>query len=206
MISSEYSAWFQGKEFSSDWTSGHFPNWSTIFAPLKNQSIKVLEIGSYEGFSALFFLNYFSRSTIVCVDAWNLRTPEPAIVKLGPSVAADYPLAEGRFDRNLNVFSDRLIKLNAFSADALGELGVKGERFDMVYVDGSHRRLDAYRDCTLSWPLLNPGGVMLMDDYEFGSRLPDELKPKQGIDAFLSNVAGCCDEIHRSYQIAILKR
>jgi hypothetical protein len=205
MARGEYTAWFQDKEFSSDWTSPHFPVWAGLLAVMKDLPVKVLEIGSYEGFSALFFLNFLPRSSIVCIDAWNMRRPEPAVVKLVPSIGEQFPLAEGRFDRNLRAFADRLTKINAFSADAVAELGIKAALFDFIYVDGSHRRLDAYRDCTLAWPLLNSGGIMLMDDYEFGLRLPDELKPKQGIDAFLANISGQHNELHRAYQIAIRK-
>jgi len=201
----DFSAWFDGKEFSSDWTSPHFTSWAAIFAPLKDLPIRVLEIGSYEGYSALFFLNFFMRSSIVCIDPWNTSSMVPAIAQLVPGAMEQYPLAEGRFDRNLHIFLDRLTKIRAYSVDALAELGVNAERFDVVYVDGSHRRIDAYRDCTLSWPLLNPGGILLIDDYEFGRRLPDDLKPKQGVDAFLSNISGQHDEIHRDYQIAVRK-
>ena len=201
----DFSSWFIGKEFSADWTSGHFPIWSSILMPMKSQAPKVLEIGSYEGFSALFFLNFFPNSSIVCIDPWDTSSMVPAIAELVPGAVEQYPLAEGRFDRNLQEFSDRLTKTRALSADALAELGVKGERFDVIYVDGSHRRVDAYRDCTLAWPLLNKNGIMLIDDYEFGQRLSDELKPKQGIDAFLLNIFYQHDEIHRGYQIAICK-
>jgi predicted O-methyltransferase YrrM len=204
--SSEFSPWFAGKEFSADWTSGHFPNWATILSPMKDSPVKVLEIGSYEGFSALFFLNFLSRSSIVCVDPWHASYQVAEIAKLVPGIEKQYSLSEARFDRNLRDYSNRLTKIKAASADALGELGIRGERFDMIYVDGSHRRLDAYRDCTLSWPLLKSGGTLLIDDYEFGARLSNDLKPRQGVDAFMQNVFGQYDELHRSYQIAIQKR
>jgi Methyltransferase domain len=201
-----FQAWFAGKEFSADYTSGHFPTWSTILYPLQNVAPKVLEIGSYEGYSALFFLNFFPGSSIVCIDPWDTESQIPALTEHVPGATQQYPFAEGRFDRNLSDFSDRLTKIKALSADALSELGIKGERFDLIYVDGSHRRLDAYRDCTLSWPLLRSGGILLIDDYEFGKRLPNKLKPKQGVDGFLANSAGAYDELHRAYQIAVRKR
>ncbi len=205
-VGGEFSEWFAGKEFSADWTSGHFPSWKILLASLQDRPANLLEIGSYEGFSALFFLNFLPRSSIVCIDPWDTRYMVSDIAKLVPGVVDEYPRAEGRFDRNLLAFSDRLTKTKAASANALAELGVSGRRFDMIYVDGSHRRLDAYRDCTLSWPLLSSGGIMLIDDYEFGARLPDDLKPKQGVDAFLANVSGQCDEVHRGYQIAVRRR
>lgn len=202
-VSGEFSDWFQGKEFSADWTSGHFPSWKVLLAPMKDRSVRILEIGSYEGFSALFFLNFFSRSSIVCIDPWDTSYMVSDIAKIVPGVVDEYPRAEGRFDRNLGQFWDRLTKIKAASVNALAELGVASRRFDIIYVDGSHRRVDAYRDCTLSWPLLNSGGIMLIDDYEFGRRLPDDLKPKQGVDAFLGNFSEQYDELHRAYQIAI---
>lgn len=206
MAASEFSAWYQDKEFSSDWTSGHFPNWAAILGPMKDMPCKVLEIGSHEGLSALFFLNFLHRCSIVCIDPWDVSTIEPAVAKLHPEEAEQYPFVEGRFDRNLRVFSGRLTKMKSLSIDTLVELALSRQRFDLIYVDGSHRRADAYRDCALAWPLLNPGGIMLIDDYEFGAKLSDELKPKQGVDAFLSNIADQCDELHRAYQIAVRKR
>lgn len=206
MIAGEYSAWFKNKEFAFDWTSGHFATWSAILNPLKDLHVKVLEIGSYEGLSALFFLNFLPRSSIVCIDPWDPVTIEPAVARLVPGDAEQYQFAEGRFDRNLRPFAERITKIKAFSVSALTDLGVNRRRFDLIYIDGSHRRADAYRDCTLSWPLLDPGGIMLIDDYEFGADLPDELKPKQGVDAFLSNVANEFEEVHRAYQVVIRKR
>ena len=97
----DFSTWFVGKEFSADWTSGHFPTWSSILAPMKGLAPKLLEIGSYEGFSALFFLNFFPGSSIVCIDPWDTSSQEPTLAELVPGATRQYPLAEGRFDRNL---------------------------------------------------------------------------------------------------------
>ena len=36
-----------------------------------NDINKILEIGSYEGRSAIFFLTKFTNSTITCVDTWS---------------------------------------------------------------------------------------------------------------------------------------
>jgi predicted O-methyltransferase YrrM len=99
-----------------------------------------------------------------------MGAPEPAVVSSSQALQSNFHWRKERFDRNLRAFADRLTKINAFSADAVAELGITAARFDFIHVDGSHRRLDTYRDCTLAWPLLNSGGIMLMDDYEFGSR------------------------------------
>ena len=37
----------------------------------KNKVKNILEIGSFEGRSTIFFLNYFSNCNITCVDTWS---------------------------------------------------------------------------------------------------------------------------------------
>jgi predicted O-methyltransferase YrrM len=202
----EIAAWYKGKEFAYDWTSANFPLWTRFLAPYRDQPTRVLEIGSYEGRSAIFFLNFLRRSTLVCVDVWDASVLEPYLVQEMPEILVEYPLAEGRFDRNLSGFADRVTKIKARSSDALAELGVGRERFDLIYVDGDHRRAGAYRDCVLSWPLLKPGRMLLIDDYDFDLGPTAAFKPKQGIDAFLHGIEGQFDELHRAHQIVARKR
>ena len=38
------------------------------------------------------------------------------------------------------------------------------ERFDLIYVDGDHTAASAMVDMLLGWKMLNPGGLMLLDD------------------------------------------
>jgi hypothetical protein len=66
----EVARWYAGKSFSADWTTWHFATWGELLRPLREAPVRMLEIGSWEGRSALFFLNYFSRSHVVCVDTF----------------------------------------------------------------------------------------------------------------------------------------
>jgi hypothetical protein len=202
----ETSDWYQGKEFAYDWTSANFPLWTRFLAPYRDQPTRVLEIGSYEGRSAIFVLNFLPRSTLVCVDVWDVSVLEPYLVQEIPQILGQWPLAEGRFDRNLSGFADRVTKIKARSSDALAELGVGQERFDLIYIDGDHRRAGAYRDCVLSWALLKSGGMLLIDDYDFALGPTAAFNPKQGIDAFLQGIEGQFDELHRAHQIIARKR
>src|SRR5262245_42835967 len=54
----EAAGWYAGKDFSFDWTSWHFPNWFNLLNDHRKRKMRVLEIGSWEGRSAIFFLNY----------------------------------------------------------------------------------------------------------------------------------------------------
>jgi predicted O-methyltransferase YrrM len=62
------------------------------------------------------------------------------------------------------------------SSVVLPELISKGERFDLIYIDGSHAAADVMTDAVLSYLLLNVGGVILFDDYVWK---PDELTPAE---------------------------
>jgi len=43
------------------------------------------------------------------------------------------------------------------------------EVFDFMYIDGSHKCIDVYNDCVLAWRILRKGGLMVLDDYHYGS-------------------------------------
>jgi predicted O-methyltransferase YrrM len=202
----ETSNWYQGKEFAYDWTSANFPLWTRFLAPYRDQPTRVLEIGSYEGRSAIFFLNFLPRSTVVCVDVWDVSVLEPYLVQEMPQILGEWPLAEGRFDRNLSGFADRVTKIKARSSDALAELGVGLERFDLIYIDGDHRRAGAYRDCVLSWPLLKSGGMLLIDDYDFALGPTAALNAKQGMDEFFQGVESQIQESNRAQHIIAAMR
>jgi hypothetical protein len=197
----EAASWYDGKSFTSDWTSWHFPVWTKALAPLRAREARVLEIGSWEGRSALFFLNYLPRCRLTCIDPWTGNVEH----LLDPYFAAFVPESERRFDANVAAFADRIEKIKAPSPRALPELGVAGRRFDAVYIDGSHIAADVYGDGALSWPMVVPGGIVIFDDYEWpGFEDPRQL-PRHGIDAFLSVFAGQYHMIEHGYQILISK-
>ena len=72
----------------------------------------------------------------------------------------------------------------------LPQLGIASRRFDIVYVDGSHRAADVYSDAALTWPLVAAGGIVIFDDYEFDQMEEEAERPKLGIDAFLAAFEG----------------
>jgi len=66
----------------------------------------------------------------------------------------------------LAAYGQRVRKIKSSSASALAKLFDEGARFDLAHVDGSHSRDDVIVDCLLAWPMLRPGGLMILDDYE----------------------------------------
>ncbi len=197
-----FEAYFAGAELTTNWTSRNYRLWADLLAPRRHEPLRLLEIGSWEGRSALFFLNYLPHASIVCIDTF-----------AGSLEHRSWPFwrrwrqlhrIERRFDCNLAPFASRTEKLKANSRLALARLGLAGRRFDFIYVDGSHVAIDVYRDGVLAWPLVAAGGMLVFDDYQ--RKLgPEQDRPAVGIDAFLETVKGDYEELFRGHQVAIRK-
>ena len=68
LTKAEILKWEEGRTFHTDWAANHFFNWAILLKDLRQKPVRILEIGSWEGRSALFFLNYLPLSRIVCID------------------------------------------------------------------------------------------------------------------------------------------
>jgi predicted O-methyltransferase YrrM len=181
-----YAHIFAGKEFRRDYVAARTIAWSALFKDLCGTTKRVLEIGSKEGRSALFWLEFFAGAHLTCVDLFDNEDA-------------------GRFDRNLAAYGPRLRKMVGTSIKALGSLREENAVFDFIYVDGSHRRDDVMIDCLGAWRLLREGGVMLMDDYTWKPDNPDAERVAPAVDTFLA-WHGDAEVILRSHQVAVRKR
>lgn len=197
----EIESWYFHGNFTCDWTSGNFPQWLTTLQPFRNKIANVIEIGSWEGRSSLFFLNYLPEAKIVCVDPFTGN----AIHRNDPAMAKHLADLENIFDANVAKFEDRVEKVVSRSADALPRLAIEGRRFELAYVDGCHVATDLFTDAALLWPMIVPGGIVIFDDYglEIDPNLND--RPKLGIDAFLRLFEGQYRLLHRGFQAVVQK-
>lgn len=191
--------WYTDKVFSTDWSSHSFANWVPQLARFKDVPAAVLEIGSWEGRSAIFFLNFLPQCRLTCIDTF-----------AGGDEHRDHealPSIEARFDTNLASFGSRVEKIKQRSIPALDLLAQRGRTFDVIYVDGSHRRDDVLVDSVLSWGLLRDSGILIWDDYLWGvPDLPVGARPQTAIDAFLALHAGEYELTHKGAQLIVEKR
>lgn len=182
------AAWFSGKEFSEkDYVSNKAALWSEVLEPLRGTTISVLEIGSLEGRSALFFLNYLPNSRVTCIDLFRAEK-------------------EARFDRNIAEFASRIRKLKGYSFPALTSLRQEGCWFDLIYIDACHQREAVLLDSVLSWPMLRSGGILIWDDYgKYKSRSPRWNRPSGAVDGFLLAHRGEFEQLACGKQMIVRK-
>lgn len=178
--------------FSSDWFSHVIPLWSRHLEAFKGRAnVSVLEIGNYEGRSAIWLLDNVlthPTSSITCVDLFTSR------------------LAEIRFEHNTKFSgsSDRITKIKGRSQEVLKLF--RECSYDIVYIDGSHRAADVHVDALLSWDLLKPGGIMIFDDYGWEPQKPPEDRPEKAIDAFLNEFGPRIEILHKGYQVIVRRK
>ena len=138
------------KKITQDYFSSHAYNFYEIIKKFKN--FKYLEIGSFEGNSAMFVAKYFKNSKIYCVDNW-LGTEEYDNL--------NFSKLENNFDLNTSEFNN-INKFKMLSDDFFKNNKMN---FDIIYIDGYHKGFQVLKDFKNSWNVLNDNGVIIFDDF-----------------------------------------
>lgn len=184
-----------GLELSRDWFTAQIPHWLLVFdrQRLHDRDIEALEIGSWEGLASYFILKTLPRARLTCVDPWEDYSEQQGLREV-----------ERRFDSNLSTFHGRLTKVKSTSVAYFAGHGALG-RFDLIYVDGSHRRDDVLADAVMGFERLKRGGLMIFDDYLGRPFEADHENPAAGINAFLKLKKGAYRILRVYYQLIIEK-
>jgi len=197
-----YRPWFWRGDFTSDWVWKNYSIWRRALAPVRDRPVRIVEIGSFEGRSAVFFLKYLPQSTMVCIDTF-AGTPEENYVYR--NMEQQMSAAEARFDHNVAPFAGRVEKIRSRSIPALERLAAQNRRFDLAYIDGGHRYDDVMSDSVAVWTMLEPGGIVIWDDYEWAPDFAPEERPKPAIDDFLGIREGSYRLLAKGYQVIVEK-
>ena len=121
---------------------------------IKNE---ILEIGSYEGNSSLFFLKNIKDSNITCVDIWS-----DDFTSGNKNRKLKFKEIKKNFDVNLLPFKDRLTVHKITSNEFFK---INKNKFDLIYIDGSHVFEDVLNDGNNSIKILNHNGLIIFDDF-----------------------------------------
>ena len=188
---------------TQDWFSHNIEHWSTLFPLVQSKCPRVLEIGSWEGRSAVFLLNNLvgESGEIVCIDHFDLLQSEAGRQRFE------------KINHNLSQTKKKWRVLGQFSVPALmallqEEMLSSNPGFDWIYVDGSHRADDTMLDGELVWRLARNGAIVIFDDYHWDKEPENSIHhPKRGIDAFLLLHAGEYERLSGDahYQVVLRK-
>ncbi|WP_185155389.1 class I SAM-dependent methyltransferase [Rudanella paleaurantiibacter] len=180
-------------DFTSDWTTYNYSNWEQWFTRYRNApNLRILEIGSFEGRSAVWFLqNVLTHPTaqLVCVDPmpWPVNPPRP------------------RFMHNISLTgkAGQVTLIQERSEIAL--LQLPPASFDIIYIDGAHEAINVLADGIYSWELLKVGGLMLFDDYLWEPDQPVHARCQGAIDLLLKHFGDRKTVLYTGYQVLIRK-
>ena len=146
----------ENKSFSHKWFLNNFEIFAHYLPKELSKDFSYLEIGSFEGLSALNILSNYPNSKVTVIDLWSESNIN------SESLDVNFTEIEKKFDENLKGYNFSKIKKD--SVIALRELLKKKISFDFIYIDGSHNGEDILSDAIESYKLLNTGGLIIFDD------------------------------------------
>ena len=198
-------------QFTHDWFAQAEQVWPQLIPHLPGEGVRdFLEIGSFEGRSSVWIVENMLRDgdTLTCVDTWQGGEEHSA---------EDMAAVEARFDHNMAVLEKAYPQRGVFKHKGTSTFMLGGDlyhdpdpkcrpSYDFIYIDGSHIAKDVLTDACMAWPLLNPKGMMVFDDYMWGNPRDVLHRPKAAIDAFCNIFAEEVDIIHIGYQAVVRKR
>ena len=129
------------KKITNDYFSSHAYNFYELMKK-KEKDFSYLEIGSFEGNSAIFVAKNFPQSKVTCIDPW-IKTEEYAD-------SLNFEDVEKNFDENVSEFNN-IIKIKNTSDLFFQD---NQETYDVIYVDGYHYGPQVFKDVENSWNIL----------------------------------------------------
>ena len=100
----------------------------------------------------MFILKNYSTINVACVDIWEDNN----------EINENFE----NFKLNMSEFKNKF----SFFRETSDNFFIKNkEKFDVIYIDGSHESMQVYKDINNAWNFLNAGGILICDDYFYGN-------------------------------------
>ena len=185
---------FKSVDITKKWFTNNLYFLSKNLSTLKINNL--LEIGSYEGRSAIFFTDLFQDSKISCVDTWSGSDEHENI---------NFKSIEDNFDQNTKFLKDNqsLLKFKMTSDTFFNQNTTK---FDFVYVDGDHSRDQVLKDLKNSWSVLKSNGFLLIDDYMWWFYKDLNNNPAYSVNKFIIEHSNQIKKMTIWHQVLIQKK
>lgn len=185
-------------KITQHWLVNNIPIWLYIFKKFNysQKKLNILEIGSYEGLSSIFFLKTLKKIQITCVDIWSTDKNEKYYNKYNK-----FEVIEKNFNFNVKFFKKRLKKIKNYS-----QLFFRNNKdnFDIIYIDGGHKGNVVYQDAINSYNFLKKNGIIIFDDLLWNEYKKNN--PISGIEKFIKLEKKGIKIIFASNQLIIQKK
>lgn len=179
--------------YTHDWFSGSELNKYCHNVIDSSNSIKILEIGCFEGLSATFFSDNFlhhDNSSLTCVDPYYTSGTVDGITSQHVSnFTKDLFISNIKNSKN----SSKIFFHNTTSDDFFD---TNENYYDFIYVDGCHEPDYVKRDVKNSLTWLKHNGVLWIDDYQPTATSVNEV---------LKETCYNFKILHIGYQISLIK-
>jgi len=183
---------------TKDWFTHNIPVWNSIFDKefKRDDNLKILEIGSFEGLSSFYFLDFFKVAKIHCVETFTGSDEHSEY---------DFNRIKKNFSSNMSKFETRY-QLFDGSSDKFFTSNIDNDNFDIVYIDGSHKYEDVLNDAKNSIKLLNKNGIIIFDDFlrQYYENISEN--PSKAIIEFLIDNEKIIKILNVDYQLIIQKK
>ena len=180
-----YKKFLLNKEITHDYFSRNAFDWINVLNEYKNIKFEFLEIGSFEGNSAIFILENFHMVNLICVDQWKQLYRDDGKREGYENLSINE--IEKNFDLNLKTYTGRFLKKKISSNNFFKK---NNKEFEVIYIDGSHFAPDVLDDCRNSWSILKKNGILILDDYFWIGYSKIEENPAFAINQFLKEISG----------------
>jgi predicted O-methyltransferase YrrM len=203
-------------QFTADWF-GNIELQNDLIKTINldpTNEINILEIGSYEGRSTVWFIETYLHninSTITCIDPWLDYSQDEKSLNSYNAVDAQWKFGSLKikeiFENNIHLSGkkDQVIIHHDLSTNILPKLLVEKKKYDVIFIDGNHVAPFVMMDAVLCWNLLNKNGIMIFDDYLWMPNLDKKLRPQMAIDYFIEVFANYCEVKLNNYRKSIIK-
>jgi predicted O-methyltransferase YrrM len=198
-------------KFTETWFDIAIPGWEQVLIPSKLNIKNVLEVGCFEGRATVWICENILNDTSIeynydIVDTFGGSLNESGMGGTKERLEDDN-FIENNFLHNISFFNNVNFQIHkGYSQNILPTFPQK-EKYDLIYIDASHRADDTFVDAYYAHKMLKVGGIIIFDDY--GWKDPTNMhqvnSPQLGIEVFGTMYDEQYDVILKGYQIGLQK-
>lgn len=197
--------------FTETWFDPMIPTWENAFTQLKEIGTtftNVLEIGCFEGRATIFICDTIIEKggNYTVVDTFGGTLVESGMENAKKLLDDNTNAIYDTFSHNIGFFSDD-INFTIHRGYSQTVLPTLSGKYDLIYVDASHRADDTFVDGYYANKLLNVGGVIIFDDFGWKDQHKPHVvdSPELGIRQFFTMYDNLYEPFFTGYQIGAMK-